>query len=364
MDSIKVNLNITEDKSYDIVIKEGVLTQVAREVKDEGLAYRFAIITDKTVEDLYGGKLYEDFIDNGLIVQVFAFPAGEKYKNRETKAWIEDQMLENNYARDSAVIALGGGVVGDMAGYVAATYTRGLPYVQIPTTLVACVDSSIGGKTAVDTPHGKNLIGSFHQPWRVYVDVKTLSTLGEKEIREGLAEVIKYGVISDGSLFSYVENNLDKIFSYDNQALTHIVRRGCEIKAHVVERDEKESDLRKVLNFGHTVGHAVENLSDYTISHGQAISIGMVAEGKLALEMGLWKREEFKRLTTLLEKAGLRTKIPDENDIKDIINTMKLDKKSRAGRIEMVLPRAIGQMSKSQDGYAQKIDESFIKKVL
>jgi 3-dehydroquinate synthase len=364
MDSIKVNLNITEDKSYDIVIKEGVLAQVAREVKNEGLAYRFAIITDKTVEYLYGKKLYEDFLNHDLLADIIAFPAGEKYKNRETKAWIEDRMLENNFARDSAVIALGGGVVGDMAGYVAATYTRGLPYVQIPTTLVACVDSSIGGKTAVDTPHGKNLIGSFHQPWRVYIDVETLSTLDEKEIREGLAEVIKYGVISDDSLFSYVENNLDKIFSYDHQALTHIVRRGCEIKARVVERDERESDLRKILNFGHTIGHAVENLSDYTVSHGQAISIGMVAEGELALEMGLWKKEEQERLTALLEKAGLRTSLPDGSDIQDIIKTMKLDKKSRTGRIEMVLPETIGGMSRTQDGYAHKMDESFIEKVL
>lgn len=364
MESIKVNLNKAEDNSYDIVIKEGVLAEVAHNIKNEGLAYRFAIITDDTVESLYGRKLNEDFLNQGLKSQIIAFPAGEKNKNRETKAWIEDRMLESNYARDSAVIALGGGVVGDMAGYVAATYTRGLPYVQIPTTLVACVDSSIGGKTGVDTPHGKNLIGSFHQPWRVYIDVATLSTLDEINIREGLAEVIKYGVISDGSLFTYVENNVDKIFSYDSQALTHIVRRGCEIKADVVERDERESNLRKILNFGHTIGHAVENLSDYTISHGQAISIGMAAEGALACEMGLWKKEELERLTTLLEKAGLSTKMPDGSDIQNVINTMKLDKKSRAGRIEMVLPKAIGRMSQTKDGYAHKMDESFIEKVL
>lgn len=364
MESIKVNLIKTEDKSYDIVIKEGVLSEVAHYIKNENLAYRFAIITDDNVGSLYGEKLHREFLGHGLESQIIAFPAGEKNKNRETKSWIEDRMLENNFTRDSAVIALGGGVVGDMAGYVAATYTRGVPYIQIPTTLVACVDSSIGGKTAVDTPHGKNLIGSFYQPLRVYIDVATLSTLDEKEIREGLAEVIKYGVISDGSLFSYVEDNLDEIFSYDCEALTHIVKRGCEIKARVVEKDERESDLRKILNFGHTIGHAVENLSDYAISHGQAISIGMVAEGKLALEMGLWKENDLVSLTALLEKTGLPTKMPEGMDIKKIIDTMKLDKKSRAGRIEMVLPKDIGAMSKTRDGYAHKIDESLIEKAL
>lgn len=364
MEKIRVNLNKTEDNSYDILIQEGVLARVANELKNEGLAHRFALITDKTVEALYGRKLHEDLVNEGLIVEIIAFPAGEKYKNRETKAWIEDRMLEHNFGRDSAVIALGGGVVGDIAGYVAATYTRGLPYVQIPTTLLACVDSSIGGKTAVDTAYGKNLIGSFHQPWRVYIDVDTLMTLGEKEIREGLAEVIKYGVISDEALFAYLEDHLEKIFSYDKEALTRIVKRGCEIKARVVERDERESNLRKILNFGHTIGHAVENMSGYTISHGQAISIGMAQEGALALEMGLWEKEELERLTALLAKAGLRTAMPGGTDIKDIINTMKLDKKSRAGHIEMVLPECIGRMSETPDGYGHKIDESLIAKLI
>ena len=364
IESIKVNLNKTVDNSYNIVIKEGLLSEVGHDIKNEALAYKYAIITDDTVSSLYGLKLKEDFKNHGLHSELIAFPAGEKSKSRETKAWIEDRMLESGFARDSAVIALGGGVVGDMAGYVAATYTRGLPYVQIPTTLVACVDSSIGGKTAVDTPHGKNLIGAFYQPWRVYIDISCLSTLDEKNIREGLAEVIKYGVISDGALFTYVENNLDKIFTYDCESLTHIVKRGCEIKARVVERDERESDLRKILNFGHTIGHAVENLSDYTISHGDAISIGMVAEGRLALEMGLWKEKELENLTTLINKAGLPTEMPESMDIVDIINAMRLDKKSRGGSIEMVLPKSIGKMAATGSGYAHKIDEVLIEKVL
>ena len=296
MGNIKVNLKKTEDKSYDIVIEEGVLGQIPSLLKEAGLGHKFAIITDSTVELLYGAALSEEFIKNDLANKIITFPAGEQNKNRDTKAWIEDQMLEDKFGRDSVVIALGGGVVGDIAGYVAASYTRGLSYVQIPTTLVACVDSSIGGKTAVDTVHGKNLIGAFHQPWAVYIDVNTLLTLNEKEIREGLAEVIKYGVISDDNLFSFLEENMHLIFSYDKQALTHIIKRGCEIKAQVVEKDEKESNLRKILNFGHTIGHAVENLSDYKISHGGAISIGMVAEGKLAVEMGLWNEGDLKKV--------------------------------------------------------------------
>jgi 3-dehydroquinate synthase len=364
MEKIEVNLNISEDKSYYIVIGEGILDRIPDELKKAELAHRFAIITDSNVETLYGRRLLQEFRRADLNTVIITFPAGEKQKNRETKARIEDRMLGEKLGRDSAVVALGGGVVGDIAGYVAATYTRGLPYVQVPTTIVACVDSSIGGKTAVDTPHGKNLIGAFHQPWRIYIDVNTLLTLQEKEIREGLAEVIKYGVIRDDRLISYLEKNMDRIFSRDKGALAHIIKRGCEIKGEIVELDEKETNLRKILNFGHTIGHAVENLSDYKITHGEAISIGMVAEGKLALSMGLWKESELGRLTALIMKAGLPTRIPEYMKIRDITDTMKLDKKSRGGKIEMVLPRTMGSMAESNGSYGIKIEDSLITDAL
>ncbi|MCK5390966.1 MAG: 3-dehydroquinate synthase [Deltaproteobacteria bacterium] len=364
MENIRVNLKKTEDKSYDIIIEEGVLKQIPSKLKEAGLGHKFAIITDSTVESLYGVDLSEDCTKNDLANRIITFPAGEQNKNRDTKAWIEDQMLENKFGRDSVIIALGGGVVGDIAGYVAASYTRGLPYVQIPTTLVACVDSSIGGKTAVDTKHGKNLIGAFHQPWAVYIDVNTLLTLNEKEIREGLAEVIKYGVISDEELFSFLEENMHLIFSYDKKALTHIIKRGCLIKAKVVEKDEKESNLRKILNFGHTIGHAVENLSQYKISHGEAISIGMVAEGKLAVKMQLWSEGELNKLVSLIMNAGLATQIPDYMKVNDIISAMKLDKKSRSGHIEMVLPKRIGEMASVDESYGIKIEESLIEETI
>lgn len=364
MEDIRVNLIKTEDKSYSIILEDGVLKKIPGIIKEASLGHKFAIVTDSNVEPLYAESLSQEFSKYDLDNKIIAIPAGEQNKSREIKAWIEDQMLEDKFGRDSAVIAIGGGVVGDIAGYVAATYTRGLPYVQIPTTLVACVDSSIGGKTAVDTPHGKNLIGAFHQPWAVFIDVNTLLTLKEKEIREGLAEVIKYGVISDKDLFSFLQDNMDRIFSYDKNALTHIIKRGCEIKAEIVEKDERESNLRKILNFGHTVGHAVENLSEYKISHGEAISIGMIVEGKLAVEMGLWNELDLTKLVDLIKKAGLPTDVPDYMDANNIIDAMKLDKKSRFGQIEMVLPNQIGYMAKVDGSYGIKIEEPIIKKVL
>ena len=364
MAEIRVNLKKTEDKSYDIVIEEGILEQIPAKLKEADLGHKYAIITDSTVEPLYAENLSRAVTGIGLENKVITIPAGEQSKTREVKTWIEDRMLEDKFARDSAVIALGGGVVGDIAGYVAASYTRGLPYVQIPTTLVACVDSSIGGKTAVDTDYGKNLIGAFHQPWAVFIDVNTLLTLKEQEIREGLAEVIKYGVIKDAELFSFLEDNMDLVFSYDKKALSYIIRTGCEIKGYVVENDERESNLRKILNFGHTIGHAVENLSDYKISHGEAISIGMVAEGKLAVEMGIWSGNELDKMTALIQKAGLPTEVPESMSVNQIIDTMKLDKKARGGNIEMVLPKSIGEMATVDGGYGIKIDETLVEKVI
>lgn len=364
MDNIHVNLKQYVDNSYDIVIGTGLLGDAVKDIARKLKRARYLVVTDSNVESLYGNRMLQLLQDEGLDADMISFPAGERYKNRDTKEAVEDYMLERKFGRDSAVIALGGGVVGDLAGYVAATYMRGLPYVQVPTTLVACVDSSVGGKTAVDTVHGKNLIGAFHQPEAVYIDVDTLKTLQPKEVREGLAEVIKYGVISDAGLFSFLETGIDKIFSFDSEALTRVIRDGCTIKGDVVERDERESDLRKILNFGHTVGHAVENLSDYAVSHGEAISIGMVVEGMIALEMSSFDKRSLERLIALLSEAGLPTEVPENMNTEDIIETMKLDKKSRGGSIEMALPSAIGKMLRSENGYGIRIDEALIHQVL
>lgn len=364
MEKVRVNIKKTEDRSYEILIGEEILERISLDLGEEKLAHFYVIITDSIVSCLYGRRLLEEFKTAGLNAHLIPFPAGEEHKSRETKSKIEDEMSKLKVGRDSAVIALGGGVVGDVAGFVAATYNRGIPYVQVPTTLVASVDSSIGGKTGVDTQFGKNLIGAFYQPRRVYIDVETLRTLPEKEIRGGLAEVIKYGVIKDKGFFEFLEENVECVFSFATDVLTHIIKRSCEIKSRVVELDEKESNLRKILNFGHTIGHAIENLYDYKISHGEAISMGMVTEGKIAVELGFWKRDDIERLISLFSRTGLPTKLPDTLDLDRMVDTMKLDKKARRGKIEMALPRKIGEMAEIDGSYGIKIEEELILRIL
>jgi len=360
MESVKVNLKRKEDNSYEIIIGNNILNDIPSELTKRGLAHSYVIITDSNVSTVYGNKLLASFRRAKLNTHLISFPAGEKNKNRGTKVLIENEMMKLRLSRDTAVIALGGGVVGDVAGFVAATYNRGIPYIQIPTTLVACVDSSIGGKTGVDTPYGKNLIGSFHQPSRVYIDVQTLFTLEKKEVRQGLAEVIKYGVIKDEKFFRYLENYIYQVFAFNFEILVQIIKKCCRIKGKIVEIDERESNLRKILNFGHTIGHAIEQLYNYKISHGEAISIGMILEGKIALKIGLWKLDEFERLNILLKKAGLPTLLPSRINVKRLINIMRLDKKTRGGIIEMVLPRRIGEMSEINGKYGIKVDERLI----
>ena len=361
MKRIKVAVSSNEDNSYEILIGQDLLGRIASDLAEAKIAHSHALVTDSTVAELYGGNLLQDLEEALSEVRMIAFPAGEQSKTRKIKSFIEDRMLESGFGRDSSVIALGGGVVGDIAGFVAATYMRGVPCVQVPTSLVACVDSSVGGKTAVDTPHGKNLIGAFYQPWRVYVDTDTLKTLGPNQLAEGLAEIIKYGVIKSENLFCYLEENIEKIYEFDDAALLEVIEESCRIKVEVVEKDEKEQNLRKILNFGHTVGHAIEQLSDYTISHGEAISAGMVIEGKIALgQTDGWSVQDQQRLTGLFKRAGLPTEPPSDVSVGKIIDVMKIDKKARKGKIEMSLPERIGRMKKQGGSYGIKIGEQAI----
>ncbi len=360
METIKIKLKKTEDRSYEIKIGNGILKDIPKDLKKENLAYSYALVTDSTVSSLYGKKMFASFKKEGLLTHLISFPTGEKYKTRRVKAWVEDEMMKLGMGRDSAIIALGGGVVGDLAGFVAATYNRGIPLVQVPTTLLATVDSSVGGKTGVDTGWGKNLIGAFYQPWRVYIDVEPLKTLPAKELRNGLAEVIKYGIIKDKRLFELLEKKLEDIFLINQDILIFIIKRSCEIKGKIVELDEREGDLRKILNFGHTVGHAIENLLGYKISHGEAISIGMVVEGRVAVELGLWEETELKRLILLFSRAGLPTNPPKKLNFQKMLASMKLDKKARGGRIEMVLPQKIGKMYRTEMEYGVKVEEKLI----
>src|SRR5436309_595603 len=280
LSTLHVNLDHRVDDSYAILIgvnPGGIVGDIRRTF----WGVRKFVITDSNVGALYGKEFLRALRQPREYL--LSIPAGEKSKNRRIKERIEDRILSLGVTRDSLIVALGGGVIGDLAGFVAASLLRGLPYVQIPTTLLAQVDSSIGGKVAIDHPLGKNLLGAFYQPHKVYINVATLTSLPDREFRCGLAEVIKYGAILDKDLFRYLEREYGQIMAKHESCLLRIIKRSCEIKKSVVEQDEKETGLRRILNFGHTIGHAIEVLSGYRIRHGNAIAIGMVAEARMSV---------------------------------------------------------------------------------
>jgi 3-dehydroquinate synthase len=359
MQKVRVNLTKKIDNSYDIIIGRGIFGKVATELKKSKLGSRYVIITDTNVEKLFAKDFLRDFVMNRLDTYLLRFKAGEQQKSRATKAFLEDELLDFNFTRDAVVIALGGGVVGDIAGFVAATFNRGIPYVQVPTTLLAVIDSSIGGKVAIDHPLGKNLIGAFHQPKKVFIDLDILKTLPKKEILNGLAEIIKHAIIADKDFFTFLEKNIEGILKLDSKLLEKTVKRACEIKARIVEADEKESGLRKVLNYGHTIGHAIEALNNFQISHGEAVSIGMVLEAELAKELKMIKSKDVERIKALLKKIGAPTKIPKGIRHKDIIKKTLLDKKVRAGRVEYSLPLKIGKVKPEIP-----VDDKVVSKVI
>ena len=363
-DIISIEIKSSGTYKYDIEIGRDLFVRMSEELKNSNLAYRYSVVSDSNVSKIYYEKITSALDIFNIDYKLITFPAGEISKTRKTKEFIENKMLESKMGRDTAIIALGGGVVGDIAGYVAATYNRGIKYIQYPTSLVACVDSSIGGKTGVDTVHGKNLIGSFHQPYKVYIDINTLKTLGRDELKQGMAEVIKYGVIYDHELFTFVENHLHKIYEYDFDALKKIIKRSCEIKAYIVENDEKESNLRKILNFGHTLGHAIEQLSDYKITHGEAISAGMVLEAKIANKLNLISSDDVRKIENILKIASLPVTIDNTIDRTRLIEIMKLDKKARSGIIEFALPLEIGTMHSSNGEYGIRVDENIINSII
>lgn len=353
MKRITVNL---KDRRYDIEIGNGNLFQTDFKRFGSG---RYAIITDTNVAELYGEDL-EDLLKNqGLDVELIKFNAGESSKTPETATIIGRELARRRFDRDSVIVALGGGVVGDLAGYVASFYGRGINYVQVPTTLLAQVDSSIGGKTGVDIPEGKNMFGSFYQPEAVIVDIKTLTTLPEKEIKNGFAEIIKYGMTQDAELFQEVEQNF---WDKDGKFYLRVVESSCKIKARVVERDEREEEFRKILNYGHTIGHAIETVENYKISHGEAVGLGMIYEGKIAVRLGLLNEEHYGRQNQLIQKVGLPTVY--NGDLNNLIKIMKRDKKNKQGQLHFVLPTSIGRVKEESGKVAFSVDESFIRECL
>lgn len=336
METLRVELG---SRSYPILIGQGLLG--ARALFEQHLPARDLLVVSNTVVAPLSLSSLETGLRPRRVVAVI-LPDGESHKTLANVARILDVLIANRFGRDCAVIALGGGVVGDMAGFAAATYQRGVAFVQVPTTLLAQVDSSVGGKTGVNHPGGKNLIGAFHQPVAVVADTATLATLPPRELRAGLAEVIKYGLICDADFFAWLEGHIDALLAGDAAALAHVVRRSCEIKAEIVGRDEREQGDRALLNLGHTFGHAVESATSYKEwLHGEAIGAGVVMAACMSRESGHLTSEELDRVTRLVARTGLPTHVsnvrPDA-----ALELMRIDKKVKAGRIRLVLLRGIG----------------------
>ena len=331
-----------EQRSYPITIGDGILDQIGNCLSSVNFPKRIAVITNSEIGSLYFRSLGKSLLENGFVVELIEIPEGESAKNLNTLNQIFEQLIKGKFDRSSGLLALGGGVVGDITGFAAATYLRGIPFVQVPTTLLAQVDSSVGGKTAVNHALGKNLIGAFYQPSLVQVDVRTLQSLPEREYSSGLAEVIKYGIIRDDQFFTWIEDNQSEIRRKDPSVLMQMVKISCQIKADVVEIDERESGLRAILNFGHTYGHAVETLSGYGIvRHGEAVSQGMLVAAAIAREMDLCTIDEIRRIRHLLRSFNLPTRIP-EFPIPAILEVMARDKKVKNGVLRLVLNKRIG----------------------
>src|SRR3954469_17374162 len=295
--------------------------------------------------------------------ETLTVPAGEQSKTRETWARLTDDLLERGYGRDTGIIALGGGVTGDLAGFVAATYMRGLPYVQVPTTLLAMLDASVGGKTGVDTAHGKNLVGSFYPPVAVVADPLNLRTLGERDYRAGLAEAVKHGLVADPDYFEWMETHVSVLIRREASALTTLVRRSVEIKAEMVSEDEREGGRRAILNAGHTLAHALEQVTNYSLLHGEAVAVGLVRECELAAQLGLADSGLCRRVGELLTRLGLPDQIPTGITPAALIESMRGDKKNRRGQIHFSLPAAVGRMN-GTDGWTTPVSDEAIERLL
>ncbi len=329
--------------SYDVLIGPGALGVAGRELAARVRGPRGVVVTNARVRELYGGNVTTGLGQVGLEADLVVVPAGERAKTLGQARRLYDRFLAIGLDRTSFVVGLGGGVVGDLAGFAAATYLRGLDSVQLPTTLLAQVDSSVGGKTAVNLPQGKNLVGAFHQPRLVVADVSVLATLALRELRAGLAEVVRYAVMGDAALFDYLEAHASAILRRDESCLTHVVRRCCEIKAEIVAADERERGTRALLNLGHTVGHALEQVLSYRrLRHGEAVGLGMIAEGHLAVDAGLCAAADVERIGALLRRLGLPVAL-SLIDPARVAEACLVDKKRERGRLRLALPRAIGE---------------------
>ncbi|MQA90339.1 MAG: 3-dehydroquinate synthase [Gemmatimonas sp.] len=362
---VKVSFNEGRGPSgYEIRIASGVLDSLPTALAEDVPAHRYAVVADSNVRALYGDRVLSLLRDAGLTADLFSFPAGESSKTRREWARLSDELVNAGLGRDAAVLALGGGVTGDLAGFVASTYLRGLPLVQLPTSLLAMIDSSVGGKTGVDTKAGKNLIGTFHQPALVLADPQTLSTLPAPEVRSGLAEAVKHGAIADAGYFGWIAGASEPLLCLDSAATAQLIARSVEIKAAVVGADEYEGGLRKTLNFGHTIGHAVEALSKFELLHGESIAIGMVVEATIGEAIGTTRAGTADQLRDTLGRCGLPTHVPADFAPEAILDLTRVDKKARAGRVEYSLLEEIGVSSRGTGKYGMLVANEVVMSAL
>ncbi len=345
-------------QAYDVAIAPGGLASLGNWMQPLKLGKKVLLVSSPPIFRHYGERAIATLTGVGFDVAHCLLPAGERYKTPASLQKIYDAALAHRLERSSTIVALGGGVIGDMAGFAAATWLRGIAFVQVPTSLLAMVDASIGGKTGINHPHGKNLIGAFHQPRLVLIDPEALATLPNREFRAGMAEVIKYGVIWDVELFEQMEQapQLDQRRSIAPDLMQLILTRSCQAKAHVVSKDEKEAGLRAILNYGHTIGHAIESLTGYrVVNHGEAVAIGMVAAGAIAVQLELWMQAACDRQTALIQKAGLPTQLPSNLDLDAVLDALQTDKKVSAGQVRFVLPTQLGAAIVSEQATAEII---------
>ena len=349
--------------SYEVCVGVGLLDRLPELLAERAPAFRYALLADDRVAELLSARVLDACRGAGLTVDLFTFPAGEASKNRAEWSRLTDAMLAAGFGRDACVVALGGGVTGDLAGFVAATYLRGIPVVQVPTSLVAMIDSSVGGKTGVDVPRGKNLVGAFHPPRVVVVDPAVTSTLPRAERSQGLAEAVKHGAILDAAYFAELAADAPALLEGDVAATARAVRRSVELKAGVVSDDEREAGLRQVLNFGHTLGHALEAASDYRMGHGTAVAAGMVLEARLGERLGVTEAGTSGRLEDALACCGLDTAPALPPSGGRPLDYLGADKKARRGRPRYVLLRRVGAVA-HENGWSRPVPDDLVSDVL
>ncbi len=354
IETINVEIPANKPTSYPIIIGNNILKKIGHAIKEYTKAKKLLIVTNKTIYPIFKDEVISSLEQAGFELEVLILEDGEKCKNIDSLQAIWNKALEYKLERKDAIVALGGGVVGDISGFAAASYLRGIDFIQVPTTLLAQVDSSVGGKVAINNDFGKNLIGAFYQPKLVYADIKTLKTLPERELKVGLAEVLKYGFIektcqlkeSQNNFIEFLQNNKDNIYSLNQETMINLVKHCCRLKAAVVNQDEKEVGLRTVLNFGHTIGHAIEKCSNYQVfNHGEAVAIGMKGAFSLALQKGLISENYYNESISLIKDYKLDYKIQESMSTKSLLEAMSLDKKVQSGKVRFVLSTNKGEVS-------------------